>query len=123
MNHCESFGAWLKEQRARKKMTLRAFALKAGIDPGNLSRYERDIIPPPQGDTLDQIAQALGLREDSEDWQTLHDLAAVAAGRIPKDLAEDPALVGRLPVLFRAARVKKLTREVLLRLADRIRRA
>ena len=117
-----TFGEWLKIQRTETGLTLRTFADKCGIDPGNLSRYERGVVPPPQGETLTRIAAALGLREGSEDWQMLHDLAAITAGRIPKDLAEDPALVGRLPVLFRAARGKKLSRDELLRLAERIRR-
>ncbi len=122
-NRATTFGDWLKAKRAERRITLRAFAEASGLDPGNLSRYERGLLPAPQGEALERIAGALGLKEGSEEWQTLHDLAAITAGRIPKDLAEDPALVGRLPVLFRVARGKKLTRELLLRLADRIRRA
>jgi transcriptional regulator with XRE-family HTH domain len=117
-----TFGTWLKSKRAEKGLTLRAFAEKSGIDPGNLSRYERGIISPPQDEALTRIGRALGLREGSEDWRTLHDLAAICAGRIPRDLAEDPELVGRLPVLFRAARGKRLGRDELIRLAERIRR-
>lgn len=117
-----TFGAWLKAKRAEERITLRAFAEKSGIDPGNLSRYERGILPPPLGETLGRVAQALNLKDGSADWQAFHDLAAITAGRIPKDLAEDPTLAGRLPVLFRVVRNKKLSREVLLRLADKIRR-
>ncbi len=121
-DRANAFGEWLKGKRAERRITLRAFAEKCGIDPGNLSRYERGLLPPPQGGGLGRIGKALGLREGSEDWQTLHDLAAIRAGKLPRDLAEDPSLAARLPVLFRAARTKKLTREELLRLAERIRR-
>ena len=119
----ESFGEWVKKRRADRQITLRGFAEASGIDPGNLSRYERGVLPPPQGEALDRISRALGLEEGSSEWQALHDLAAIAAGRIPPDLAADPVLGKRLPVLFRVARGKKLTREMLLGLADRIRRS
>lgn len=122
-NQALTFGEWLKAKRAERRITLRAFAERSGIDPGNLSRYERGLSPPPQGDSLERICGVLQLKKGSEDWQTLQDLAAAAAGRIPPDLAADPAVVGRLPVLFRVAREKKLTRETLLKLAERIRKS
>ena len=118
-----TFGDWLRAKRVERGITLRAFAEASDLDPGYLSRYERGLVPAPQGEALQRIAKALGLKEDSEDRQTLQDLAAISAGKIPRDLAEDPALVGRLPVLFCAARGKKPTRAELVSLAERIRRA
>ena len=117
-----TFGDWLKGKRAERRITLRELAEKSGIDPGNLSRYERGVQPPPQGKTLERIAKVLAFKEGSEEWQMLQDLAAAGAGRIPKDLAQDPAVVSQLPLLFRVARGKKLNREELIKLAERIRR-
>ncbi len=47
MGSSASFGEWLKARRGRKRLTLRVFAKKAGLDPGNLSRYERGVVQPP----------------------------------------------------------------------------
>lgn len=119
-----SFGAWLKGQRARRRLTLRAFAQKAEIDPGNLSRYERGVLAPPQDEAvLERIGAALGLRPASREWKEMVDLAAIGAGRIPPDIARDPKLLGALPILFRTVKGKKLSREDLIRLAQRIQRA
>lgn len=115
------FGDWLKKRRKELGMTLRAFAERSGLDPGNLSRYERGVLAPPQGETLGRIAKAFGLKPGSAEWAALQDLAAIGAGKIPQDLAEDPKVASQLPVLFRVARGKKLSREELLRLAERIR--
>lgn len=41
------FGDVLKAARRGKGLTLRSFCLKNDIDPGNQSKYERGIIPPP----------------------------------------------------------------------------
>lgn len=121
MKEFASFGAWLKDQRARRKLTLRAFAQKVEIDPGNLSRYERGGIAPPQDEgVLKRIGTALALRPGSREWKEMVDLAAIGAGRIPPDIADDPKLLGALPILFRTVKGKKLSREDLIRLARRI---
>jgi len=121
MSEARTFGEWLKSLRAEKKLTLRSFAVKAGIDPGNLSRYERGVLPPPQDEAvLERIGNALGLRQGSADWREMVSLAAVGAGRIPPDIASDPELIQALPILFRAVKGKKLGREELIRLARKI---
>jgi transcriptional regulator with XRE-family HTH domain len=121
MEENATFGAWLKGQRTLKRLTLRAFAQKAEIDPGNLSRYERGVLAPPQDEmVLGRIGAALGLRPGSREWKEMVDLAAIGAGRIPPDIARDPRLLGALPILFRAVKGKKLSRENLIRLAQRI---
>ena len=43
-----TFGGRLKEARIEKGLTLRKFCLANHLDPGNQSKYERDILPPPQ---------------------------------------------------------------------------
>lgn len=42
-----TFGSRLKAARIDKGITLRKFCLMNQIDPGNQSKYERDILPPP----------------------------------------------------------------------------
>ncbi len=116
-----SFGEWLKSQRARKRLTLRVFAKKAGLDPGNLSRYERSVVPPPQDNAvLERIGRALGLKPRSASWSRMVHLSAIGGRRIPRDVAEDPELLKALPILFRTLKGKKLTEEELIRLARRI---
>jgi len=115
------FGEWLKAQRSRKRLTLRVFAKKAGLDPGNLSRYERGVVPPPQDEAvLERIGRALGLKPGSAPWSEMVHLSAIGARRIPPDVAEDAALLKALPILFRTLKGKNLTEEELIRLARRI---
>jgi transcriptional regulator with XRE-family HTH domain len=116
-----SFGEWLKAQRGRKRLTLRVFAKKAGLDPGNLSRYERSVVQPPQDEAvLARIGHALGLKPGSRPWSEMTHLSAIGGRRIPPDVAQDPELLKALPILFRTLKGKKLTEEELIRLARRI---
>jgi len=124
MNRPASFGEWLKAQRAAGRYTLRVFAAKAGIDPGNLSRYERGVAPPPQDTAvLERIGHALGLKLGSKAWKEMEQLAAIGGGRLPAEFADDPELLKALPVLFRSLKGKKLSRESLERLAQLIRKS
>jgi transcriptional regulator with XRE-family HTH domain len=118
-----TFGEWVRNRREELGLSLRAFALATGMDPGNLSRYELGLLPPPQDpDTLASIARALTLDAKGDEYQTFLDLAALGAGRIPPDLAENPEILARMPFLFRTARGKKLTRDQLIALADSLKR-
>lgn len=115
-----TFGEWLRARRAEIGLGLRAFAQQTGLDPGNLSKYERGLLSPPQDPaTLERIATALKLKVGSAEYAEFTDLAAASAGRIPADLAADPKLLARMPLLFRTAR-GKMTREELIRLAERL---
>jgi len=119
-----TFGEFVRQRRENIRLPLRKAAAEAGIDPGNLSRYERGVLPAPQDQSvLSRLAAALRLEKGSEQYRALLDLAAVSAGRIPPDLAADPELIGRLPLLFRVARKGKITRETLIALAKKIRGA
>jgi transcriptional regulator with XRE-family HTH domain len=121
MARSTSFGEWLKAQRGRKRLTLRVFAKKAGLDPGNLSRYERGIVQPPQDEAvLERIGHALALKPRSKPWNEMVHLSAIGGGRIPPDVARDPELLKALPILFRTLKGKKLTEDELIRLARRI---
>lgn len=118
----KTFGEYFKELRIRKGITLREFCVTHDLDPGNLSKLERGELNPPQDiQKLKDYAFFLGLKEGSRDFQTFMDLAAASAGRIPPDLAKDKELIGRLPVLFRTLRGKKLDKEALKELIAKLR--
>jgi transcriptional regulator with XRE-family HTH domain len=94
----QSFGAFFKACRIKAGMTLREFCLRNGFDPGNLSRLERGLLPPPQAhDKLEEYASALGLKKGSDQWYEFFDLSAAEAGRIPKDLLSVATLIAAKP--------------------------
>lgn len=118
------FGDFIRIKRAALRLSLRRFAEKAGLDPGNASRLERGRAAPPESqDVLDRIASALELPKSSADRRQLLDLAAAAKGKIPQDLLSDDEVAARLPVLFRTLRSKPLSAEQLDKLIDSIRTA
>ncbi len=117
-----SFGAFIKEARIRSGLTLRAFCRTLALDPGNWSKVERGILPPPKSKkVLKDIAGALKLSEGSEEWNELFDLASISF--IPKDLLDDPSVVEKLPVFFRTLRGEKPARHELDNLIQKIRRS
>ena len=120
----ESFGIYFKEQRINSRQTLRALCAKHGFDPGNLSRLERGLLPPPGSETkLTEYARALGIKRGSDEWLEFFDRAAAERGRVPADILSDDALVAKLPMLFRTLRGDKIDESKLDSLAEKIRRA
>jgi transcriptional regulator with XRE-family HTH domain len=119
-----AFGKKLKELRMRQGLTLREFCQKHGFDPGNYSRLERGLFPPPQKEELlEKYAHALGLKRGSDDWLEFFDLAATCRGEIPKELLSDDEVLQKLPVLFRTLRASPIKPEQLDDLIDKIRRS
>ena len=116
------FGAYLRELRRQRGLTLRRFCLQNGLDPGNYSKLERGRLPPPGRERLADYARYFGLAEGSDEWANLFDLASADRGRIPEDLMTDEELVRKLPLVFRTLRGEKLTPEQLRELAETIRR-
>jgi len=115
------FGELFKEKRQALGLTLREFCLKHKLDPGNLSRLERGLLPPPQDrDRLEEYAKYLGLKSGSDDWYSFFDLAAAAKGRIPEEIMEDKEVMAKLPLVFRTLRGKRLTDKVLDDLVKKI---
>ena len=115
------FGAWLRSNRTETGLSLRAFALEIGLDPGNLSKYERGILSAPQDpEVLSRLAKGLGLKKGTSAYEEFSDLAATSAGRIPPDLAANPRALARMPLLFRTLRGRKLSKEQLLELAEKL---
>ena len=118
----KTFGGFFKELRIKRRMTLRRFCQEHGFDPGNMSKLERGLLPPPHSDEkLTQHAKALGLKKGTDDWYTFFDLAAAERGKVPADMLQDDALVSKLPVLFRTLRGQKVSEKKLNELIEKIR--
>ena len=116
------FGSYLKDLRKQNRVTLREFCRRAEADPGNVSRLERGIVPPPQRrDILERYAAALGIEEGSDEWYSFFDTAAASRGRVPADLMEDRSVVDMLPVFYRTLRGQKPTADDMRRLAEKLR--
>jgi transcriptional regulator with XRE-family HTH domain len=106
------FGAYIKECRINKGITLREFCRINNLDPSNWSKIERGLLPPPKSkEVLGELAKSLEIDQNSEAWNTLFDLAAIS--HIPPDLIADQAILEKLPVFFRTLRGDKPTREEL----------
>lgn len=120
----ETFGRFIKRLRTARGVTLRAFCQEHGFDHGNFSRLERGVLAPPQKEErLSEYAEALGIERGTDEWLEFCDLAAVVRGQIPKDLLDDKAILGRLPVLFRTIRDSGADTEKLDELVEKIRRS
>ncbi len=116
-----TFASYFKALRTEKRITLRAFCEAAGADPGNISRMERGgMIPPQDRLILTRYAEALGLKEGSDEWYQLFDLAAADRGMIPQDLMDDAELVKKLPAFFRTLRGQKPTEDELRKVLQKI---
>lgn len=119
-----TFAEFFKEQRIKTGKTLRQFCLDNGFDAGNISKLERGLLPPPEStEKLVAYAHALEIREGSNEWFDLFDLAAVARGQVPARLMNDAELVARLPVVFRTLEGKRVTPEQVDDLIALIRRS
>lgn len=124
MPSTSAFGEAIKARRAELRLTLREFAKRSEMDPGNASRIERGRLAPPQAaEVLARIAYALELEEGSTERENLFDLAAAANGRVPADILSDEEAMARLPVLFRTIRNKSFDAEKLDKLIQSIREA
>ena len=119
-----TFGQFIKQLRRDQGVSLRRFCEKHGLDPGNQSKMERDLKAPPiSPQHRIQLAQRLGLRPNSEEWQMFFDLADIAAGRMPRELLDDPELASKLPLVFRSLRGEKLSEEQLREVAALLQRS
>lgn len=118
------FGPYLKELRAARRITLREFCKKATADPGNISKIERGVWPPPQDhEILERYASALELKEGTDEWYRFFDNAAADKGILPQDLMADEEVVKMLPVFFRTLRGEKPTPEEMKALVEKLRKS
>ena len=117
------FGAFFKQLRQQRSLTLRRFCAENGLDPGNISKLERGKASPPRHEILEKYAGCLGIKEDGSDWIQFFDLAAACSGKIPPDLMSDEELVSKLPLVFRTLRGEKVSEDQLEKLVESVRRA
>lgn len=96
------FGKFIKEKRVNADLTLREFCRQMGVDASNWSKIEREkLLPPRDEEKLKKIAFILGINKDSQDYNTLFDLASVESGKIPKYIMSNKDLLKILPIFFR----------------------
>lgn len=115
----ETFGIKLRTLRLEKGLSLRSFCKEAEEDPGNLSRIERGIMPPPDSpDKLKHWAEILGISR-TEEVRSFMDLADIARGNLPTDLLEEE-VANKLPLVFRTIRGEQVTEETLKKIAAMI---
>lgn len=120
----ETFGGYVRRLRLEAGYGLRRFATQAGFQPSNLSNIERGKLPPPKDpERLEQLADALGLAEESPERREFFDLAATAHDApVPADVQQFARRHTAIPVLLRAVESKKLTDDEIRRLAEHIER-
>lgn len=119
-----TFGQFFKKMREKRGLSLRQFCVKNKVDPGNISKLERSLMPPPQSrEKLEQYASFLRIGQGSPEWYEFFDLAAANSGKIPADILSDENLMKKLPLVFRTIRGQKISKEKLEELVEVIRKA
>jgi transcriptional regulator with XRE-family HTH domain len=114
-----TFGDFFRAKRISLGYTLRNFCEKFNFDPGNISRLERNILPPSvDEEKLEGYAQAIQIAKDSPDWVQFFDFAHIARGYIPKDLRKDPKIMSFLPAFYRTVRGEKLNKKKIEQLVN-----
>lgn len=104
----KDFGEILQERRSKLRLSLRDCAIRANMDPGNLSRIERGRAAPPQDpEVLTRLIEAVELR-GTDAGQELFDVAAMQNGRIPHDILSNEEVMSALPVLLRTVNNKQI---------------
>ncbi len=122
MANVMKFGKFFKELRIDLNKTLRQFCFENELDPGNISKLERGLLPPPQSrEKLEEYAKLLKIKKGSDEWYTFFDLAAAETGRIPDDLMEEKEIEDKLPIFFRTLRGQKVPNEKLEELIKKLR--
>ncbi|MCX6705718.1 MAG: helix-turn-helix transcriptional regulator [Candidatus Woesebacteria bacterium] len=119
-----NFSDLFRQKRIEGGLTLRSFCEKHHLDPAYISRLETgNLNPPKDRGKLSSLAQALNIQEKSSDWINFFDQAYLAKGEIPQDILEDKKSLKYLPLLFRTARGKKLSKKKLQELIKLINNA
>lgn len=120
----KTFGQMFKELRLKSGYTLRGFCKAINTDPGNISKMERGILPPPRDQNLlEAYAAAFKLKHGTVNYETFFELAVIDAGKIPQKVLSDEELMSRLPVLFRTITGKKIDGKKLDEFIEQLRRS
>jgi len=103
VNYRAVYGEFLRGVRDDLGLSLRAVAQSVGMDPGNYSRIETGVKPPPGAAILASIGEALGITPGTARHREMMRAAAVSRGEIPMTLLESqdtlPALVSLFELL------------------------
>ena len=119
----KNFGEFFSTKRKELGKTLREFCRENGFDAGNISKLERGILKPPQGkEKRLQYADALGIKEGSDDWLNFCDLATIGAGKLPDYIVADEDLLKAVPVLFRSIHKEGIDSDKIIKLIDAIKK-
>ena len=111
-----TFGQYVKDLREKSGLSLRQFCRLADLDASNWSKIERDLLPPPKSrQQINDIASILSIPKESEEWNTLLDLAAIS--HVPKELFYNKSVAEKMPMYFRTARGEKPDPETVKELA------
>jgi len=86
LNDYQRFGAFLKDKRNEKEVSIRPLAEKIGISAGHYCDIESGRRSPADRDFLDALITHLHLND--ADSQTLYDLWGKARSASPPDLTE-----------------------------------
>ena len=86
VNDYQMFGAFLKEKRNEREISIRPLAEKVGISAGHYCDIETGRRSPADREFLDSIIKILNL--GNEDKQTLYDLWGKARSASPPDLTD-----------------------------------
>ena len=71
------------------------------------------MLPPPPVDALERIAQALGLRPGTKDFEAFHDLAAKGRDEIPADVTRIVKENDLIPAMLRTVEYENVTKSQL----------
>jgi transcriptional regulator with XRE-family HTH domain len=121
VTRASDFGEWLSAKRDQAGIGLRRFALQIGDSPSNVCNIENGNRKPWQNEPmLRKVAAALGIRENSDDWDTLF-RSAVRADQAPPDLVRYMQ-IPLMPVLLRTVGEYQLGEEDVRRLLTYVKR-
>lgn len=84
---------------------MRDFCRKWGHDPVLVNKWEEGLAPAPDREKAHFIAKALGLREDSGEYDKFMILADEARGNYEAIPLTDAELFRKIPVTFRGLKV------------------
>jgi transcriptional regulator with XRE-family HTH domain len=117
------FGEFVKGRRIARDVSLRKFCQTINWDASNWSKIERSMLAPPQEEEkLKKIANVLGIKVGTDEWQQMIDLARIGAKRLPDDISSDKRIMNSLPLFFRTVRSEKPTPDELDRLINLIKK-
>lgn len=113
-----TFGEFFRSKRVLIEPSLRRFCDRFKLDPGNVSRMERNLIPPPKDDKkLLEFARILEIKKSSPDFNSLFVLAEEGAEALRLESffhnLSDKRLIHKMPLLLKRLDSDKLTEKKL----------